>query len=283
MKIALAGYNGFIGQMLVKERKNDEWVWIPRSLLYEESNALEDALRGAEVVINLAGSSINTRWTPSNKKRIIESRFGVNKRLVEAMNRLELKPSQFITASAIGIYENQGTHDEKSRREAKHFLASVVKNWERPLEGLDPSIPAAILRIGVVLGTQGGALPRFLGLTRWGIVPVMGSGRQMFSFIHIEDLTAAIDLILTRRLSGIFNLCSPNPVDNATFAKSLAKASGAKLMFRIPSWLLRVGLGAAHIMVTEGPEVLPGMLMEEGFVFRFPVIDQALQNLVEKR
>ena len=113
MKIALAGFNGFIGQRLVKERKQDELIRIPRELLYDNGAALENALRGADVVINLAGSSINTRWTRKNKKRIEESRLGVNKRLVAAINRLEFKPLLFITASAIGIYENNGMHDEK--------------------------------------------------------------------------------------------------------------------------------------------------------------------------
>jgi NAD dependent epimerase/dehydratase family enzyme len=103
----------------------------------------------------------------------------------------------------------------------------------------------------------------------------------MFAFIHKDDLIAAIELILSRNLDGIFNLCSPNPTDNATFARSLAKASGARWIIRIPTFLLRIGLGEAHIMVTEGPGVVPARVLREGFVFRFPGIDEALENLLQ--
>jgi NAD dependent epimerase/dehydratase family enzyme len=102
----------------------------------------------------------------------------------------------------------------------------------------------------------------------------------MYAFIHLEDLIGAIRFIASNRLEGIFNLCSPNPVDNATFTKSLAKASGTKLIIRIPTIILKAGMGEAHIMVAEGPYVLPSRLTGEGFHFSFPDIDDALQNLV---
>jgi len=251
-------------------------------LLYGEITALKEAIKDADVVVNLAGSPINTRWTRRNKRVIEESRFGVNTRLVEAMNQLEKKPAHFITASAIGIYQSKGIHTESSGSVAENFLASVVKVWEQPLSALHPEIRAAVLRIGIVLGRDGGMLPIMARVSKAGVLPVMGSGNQIYSFIHMDDLISAMRFILEEREEGVFHLTAPNPVDNATFTRSFSKNRGVKLIFRIPTFILRASLGEAHIMVTQGPYVLPARLLKDGFVFRFPDIDIAFQNLVQK-
>lgn len=282
MNIALAGYNGFIGRKFVSDRQEDRIILLPRKLLYGEITALKEAIKDADVVVNLAGSPINTRWTRRNKRVIEESRFGVNTRLVEAMNQLEKKPAHFITASAIGIYQSKGIHTESSGSVAENFLASVVKVWEQPLSALHPEIRAAVLRIGIVLGRDGGMLPIMARVSKAGVLPVMGSGNQIYSFIHMDDLISAMRFILEEREEGVFHLTAPNPVDNATFTRSLAKYLGVKIIFRMPEFVLKAALGESHIMVTEGPRVIPERLLRHGFVFRFPEIDTALQNLVQK-
>ena len=282
MNIALAGYNGFIGRKFVSDRQEDRIILLPRKLLYGEITALKEAIKDADVVVNLAGSPINTRWTRRNKRVIEESRFGVNTRLVEAMNQLEKKPAYFITASAIGIYQSKGIHTESSGSVAENFLASVVKVWEQPLSALHPEIRAAVLRIGIVLGRDGGMLPIMARVSKAGVLPVMGSGNQIYSFIHMDDLISAMRFILEEREEGVFHLTAPNPVDNATFTRSLAKYLGVKIIFRMPEFVLKAALGESHIMVTEGPRVLPERLLQDEFVFRFADIDTALHNLVRK-
>jgi NAD dependent epimerase/dehydratase family enzyme len=164
----------------------------------------------------------------------------------------------------------------------------VIRRWEEALEALDPNVGHAIVRIGLVLGKDGGAMVPLLRMTRWGLATIMGSGRQYFSFIHLSDLHRALDFILAGMLSGtinstksIFNLCSPFPVDNATFTKLLAELTGTKCIVRIPSFFLKTGLGEAHILITGGPKVLPARLSDEGFVFNYPSAEEALGKLVK--
>ena len=282
MNIAVAGYNGFIGKNFVSDRKGDRIIKLPRALLYGGIPDLIEVISEADIVVNLAGSPINTRWTRRNKRVIEESRFGVNTRLVKAINQLEKKPVHFITASAIGIYQSGGIHSESSGIVAENYLASVVKVWEQPLSSLHKGVTATVLRIGIVLGRDGGMLPIMVRVSKMGVLPVMGSGNQIYSFIHMDDLIAAIRYIINERKEGVFHLTAPNPVDNATFTRSLAKNRGVKIIFRMPEFVLKAALGKSHIMVTEGPRVLPERLLRDEFEFRFPEIDTALQNLIQK-
>jgi len=270
MKVAIAGSRGFIGASYMKHRGDLEFVPISRSLLYGDISLLKETLSGCEVLINLAGSPISKRWTAKRKKEIEQSRNRVNTNLVKAVNLLELKPKLFISASAIGIYASED-----------NFLTRVVRGWEAPLKDLDKEVNCAVLRIGLVLGKEGGVLVPLLKMSRLGFLTIMGSGRQYFSFIHMSDLLRAIDFIMAAKLPGIFNLSSPFPVDNATFTKTLAEATGTWWIFRIPSLFIKIGLGEAHILMTEGPKVLPDRLTGEGFKFDFPTAGEALRNLVE--
>jgi uncharacterized protein (TIGR01777 family) len=281
MKIAIAGSGGFIGASYMENRSDLEFVPISRSLLYGDISLLKEALTGCEVVLNLAGSPIAKRWTRKRKKEIKESRNGVNSKMVKAVNLLENKPGLFISASAIGIYASGGVQTESDFELGGNFLASVVKGWEAPLKELDKEVNCAIVRIGIVLGKEGGALVPLLKMARLGILTIMGSGQQFFSFIHLSDLLRGIDFILTAKLPGIFNLTSPFPVDNATFTKTLAEVTGTRWIFRIPSLFIKIGLGEAHILMTAGPQVLPARLTGEGFRFDFPTAGEALRNLVE--
>lgn len=283
MKIAIAGYNGFIGKSFVEDHPGWEYIHLTRELLYGDPGELGSAIDGAGIVINLAGSPVNKRWTARNRRNICMSRFGVNKNLVSAINGLEKKPELFITASAIGIYGHEGVHDEKEYKPGKGFMTSVVQRWEEPVGSLDPAVKVAVLRIGLVLGNEGGSLVPLRKIMRFGIAPVMGSGKQIYSFIHIRDLTAAIGFILKRRLEGVFNLCAPNPVENSTFTKILARETGAPVQVRIPVGLLKIMMGKAHKLVSEGQHVIPARLLKEEFRFRYPDIETAIRNLLQER
>jgi uncharacterized protein (TIGR01777 family) len=282
MKVAIAGYRGFIGASYMKHRNDLEFVPISRSLLYGDARILSEALSGCQVVLNLAGSPIAKRWTRKRKKEILRSRNSVNVNLVKAIKLMEHGPKHFISASAIGLYSSSGVHTEEDYEVDVNFLARVVQEWEAPLQELNTELSCATVRIGMVLGKGGGALGPLLKMARWGVLFLLGSGRQFFSFIHLSDLHRSLDFILSGELSGIFNLSSPFPVDNATFTKTLAELTGTRLILRIPTLLLRIGLGEAHILMTEGPKVLPDRLTGEGFRFDFPTAGEALSNLVNE-
>jgi uncharacterized protein (TIGR01777 family) len=281
MKIALAGYKGFIGKSLRKHREDVEFVTLSRDLLYGDKSGLADTISHCDGIINLAGAPIAKRWTKKYKRIIEQSRKQVSQNLVDAVNSLEKKPEFYFSASAIGLYADQGEHTESEFEIADHYLASVVKQWEDPLQSMDQSVRQVILRIGLVLGKEGGAMSPLLQMARWGLLAVLASGRQFYSFIHLDDLLGAMDFIMNKKLSGTFNLCSPFPVDNATFTKILAEHTGTKLIVRIPSFFLKARLGEAHILISGGPKVLPARLIDEGYMFNYPSADEALGKLVK--
>jgi uncharacterized protein (TIGR01777 family) len=283
VKIAIAGYRGFLGRGFMEGNPGLEFIPLPRHLLYGNPEDLGNAINGARVVINLAGSPINRRWTNRNRKKIHMSRHGVNRNLVHAINGMVNKPELFVTASAIGIYDHEGVHDEQDCSRGRGFMADVVQEWEEPVRWLlDPSVKSAILRTGMVLGCEGGPLVPFLRITRAGITPVIGSGKQVHSFIHIGDLAGAIGFIIRRRLEGVFNLCAPHPVEHRTFIRILARETGARVTIRIPVYILRILMGQAHELVSEGQHVLPARLLAEGYRFRYPEIEKALKNLIQE-
>lgn len=283
MIIAIAGYNGMIGRHFADDRKGDRLIRLPREMLYGEVGRLAGAIEGADLLVNLAGFPINKRWTRKNRQRIEESRHGVNCRLVEAVNQLDRKPEQFLTASAIGLYEPGMTHLEGDHHIAGNYLSEVIRKWEAPLEKMDPAVKAVRLRIGIVLSRNGGALRPLLLSSRFGILPVLGSGKQVFSFIHLTDLIAATRHIIDKKGEGIYHLCAPHPVDNATFTASMAGSVGKRrLIIRVPEAMIRLVLGDAHIIVTRGHRVLPDRLIREGFEFRYPDIGPAFDNLLKQ-
>lgn len=282
MKIAIAGYRGFLGSSFMRDYPDWEYIRLTREVLYGDPVALGRAMEGAQIVINLSGSPINQRWTARNRRKIHNSRHGVNRNMVKAINGLQHKPELFISASAIGIYDHEGMHDENAGRTGKDFMATVAQKWEEPVGWLDGSVKSAILRIGLVLGNEGGSMVPFRKIMKFGIAPMMGSGKQIYSFIHLRDLTGSIGFIIKNRLNGVFNLCVPNPVDHETFVATLARETKARLKIRIPVWLLSIMMGKAHRLVTEGQYVIPARLLEAGFKFRYPDIGQAMKNLVRE-
>ena len=278
----MAGFRGFLGSGYAGYSRDHTILPLSRELLYGDPLELSEAMEGADVVLNLAGSPIAGIWTRRNREKIERSRMVVNQNLVAALNLMKKKPKQFISASAIGIYDTDGIHTESSFTEGTGFLARVVRNWELPLEELHPEITGTLLRIGIVLGKNGGALSPLKKLARFGMLPIMGTGEFYMPFIHQEDLFRILDLVIGKKKSGIFNLCTPDPVDNATFTKTLARFTNVRFTFRIPVFVLSVTLGEAHTMVTRGARIVPERLLESGFEFKYPDIGSAMENLFQK-
>ena len=289
MKIAISGSTGFIGKQLSDYllRSGNELIAISRHDFSDGSNKMAKLINSVDVVINLAGAPVLTRWNEKNKRLILSSRVETTRLLVEAvrMNVPEHRPKVFINASAIGIYENSLTHDEYSTALGSDFLAEVCKAWEAETEPLkEMNLRLCTIRLGIVLGTTGGSMQKMLPLFKAGLGGKIGSGNQPFSFIHISDLCRAVGhLITTDKSSGIYNMVGPEPITNRLFTKSLSDHLHRPAYFTVPAFALKLIYGEASEILTKGARVKPAQLLKEGFRFEFPEISSALENLVQNR
>jgi len=288
MKIAISGSTGFIGKQLSDYllRSGHELIMISRSDFSGSGNQLAKVVNSADVIINLAGSSVLCRWNDKNREKIISSRITTTRALVEAvLNEVpEHRPEMFINTSAIGIYGNSGIHDEFSSDLASGFLASVCKSWENEIAPLNElGVRVCRIRLGIVLGTTGGSLAKMVPIFKAGLGGRIGAGNQPFSFIHISDLCNAIEhMIEHQQSSGVYNMASPEPATNKSFTFALAKHLHRPAFFAIPEFILKLIYGEAAELLTRGTSVKPARLLEEGFRFTFPDINSAVADLVRR-
>ncbi|WP_019413699.1 TIGR01777 family oxidoreductase [Paenisporosarcina sp. TG20] len=293
--IVIAGGTGFIGQYLEGKYKDlgyDVKIISRQSQHISWSNqaGIIEALERSEMVINLAGKSVNCRYNESNKEEIIHSRTETTKILGNALLLCENPPPLWINSSTATIYRyaEDRPMTETSGEIGTGFSVDVAKTWEKSLFDFNlPHTRQAALRISIVLGANGGAMEPYFNLVRFGLGGVQGSGNQMFSWIHIEDLYQIILFLQTNKnLSGIFNCSAPYPIKNREFMAQLRQAMNQKLGLPSPTWMLKMG---AILMQTEtelilkSRWVLPERLEKEGFQFTFDKIHNALHQIVETR
>ena len=272
MKIALTGASGFVGTALQKSFEN--CVIINRQ---DDEQKILQKLEGVDVVINLAGAPIIKRWSDPYKKVLLESRIHTTATLVSAINRSNVK--HFISTSAIGIYPDDKHCDESCTDVAGDFLGLLASEWER--EALKCEKPTSILRFGVILGIDGGALAQMLTPFKWSVGGIIGDGKMMTSWIHMDDLMGIYHHIIERRLTGIYNATTPNPVTNYTFTKALGKALHRPTILPIPEFMLGIMYGEAASVLTGSKEIYPRKIDEAGYVFKYEEIEQALENIVQ--
>jgi uncharacterized protein len=287
MKIAITGGSGFIGRNLVNYFSKLQWpvIQVKRSDFAKGTAHLANLITGVDAIINLAGEPVVKRWTAAYKNEILSSRIETTKALIEAIQLVEIsvRPTVVISASAIGIYSNQNIHDESSVEFGNGFLAEVCKQWERCLEPLySKDIRTCIVRLGLVLGKDGGSLQKMLPIFKAGFGGKIGSGRQGFSFIHIDDLCRAIEfLLLNDKCRGIYNMVAPEITINSGFTKALAKTLKRPALFKVPSFALKLIYGEGAETILSGQFVYPKRLLDEGFSFDYPEINQALSALLQ--
>ena len=284
MIVAISGATGFIGQKLTTRLRTlaSSVRFIDRvSLALSEDDFLREKIEGADVIINLAGASVSKKWTSEYKNEILSSRVNTTRKIAEAINRATVKPRLFISASATGIYPSSGIHSEESVTTSGSFLAKVCTEWEREARTAENSTRLVLLRIGVVLGDDGGMLEKIATPFRYGLGGKLGSGRQGFSFIHIRDLVSAILFILeNEQMKGVINAVSPYPTDNAEFTQTLARVFGQPAFLTVPSFALKWMLGEGAEVALDGQKVVPEKLLKAGFRFEYPTIRNALVNLL---
>lgn len=271
MKIALTGATGFVGSALRKQYPDH--VIIGRQ---DEERDILKKLEGVEVVINLAGAPIIKRWSEPYKKVLIDSRIHTTRQLVHAINKSEVK--YFISTSAVGIYPDNQRCDESCTIPADDFLGHLASTWEK--EAHKCNKPTAILRFGVVLGPEGGALKTMLTPFRMGVGGTIGNGQMMTSWIDIDELMRIYAFMIEKSLEGVFNAVSPHPVTNFIFTKALGRVLERPTILPIPEFALKIMYGEGASVLTGSKEVYPTALEQAGFTFTYPDIESSLRHLL---
>jgi len=307
MRVIVTGGTGFIGRVLcgllagrghevVVASRDEEKVrkifpapvipgaWdgkTPEGLL-----RLLDAAQGRAAIVNLVGESIAMgRWTPEKKERILQSRVGAGRAVAEAVAQSEKKPQVVVQASAVGYYGDGGDVllDESSPL-GRGFLAEVCDAWEGSTKGIeDAGVRRVIVRTGVVLGSGGGALEKFLPPFRMFLGGPLGTGKQWFPWIHLADEAGAIVFLLENEDAyGVFNLTSPGLVTMRGFCAELGRALSRPSWLPVPGFALRLALGSekASEMILSGQRAYPKKLLEKGYEFLFPDVAEGLKGVI---
>lgn len=245
----------------------------------------EGALEGCHAVINLAGAGIaDKRWTDQRKRLIVDSRTKTTRLLGKAMARSAELPRVFIGASAIGVYGNRPGEflTEESDAGTEGFLPESVQQIEDAINGGIPGgVRTVIPRLGVVLSTQGGALAQFLGPLKFGVASYMGTGDQVYSWVHIDDVCRfAIEAIEGEGFVGVYNVTAPHAVSSKEFGRILRNVwNKYSLLMPVPAFALRLMLGEMADAVLDSSRVKPERLQADGFDFKFPELEAALSEL----
>lgn len=305
MKVAITGATGFVGSLLVQRLHGEghKIVVLTRNTAFAQkvfpseafpnveivaytpnvSGSWQNVISSCDGVVNLAGEPIGEgRWTPERKQEILNSRKLGTQKIVEAIANANPKPSVLINASAIGYYgtSETATFDETSVS-GKDFLAQVSQAWEAEATKVkDAGVRLVILRFGIVLG-NGGALGKMIPAFKLFAGGPIGSGRQWFSWIHVDDLVNLIVQALTKpEIEGVYNATAPNPVRMADLSQTLGRVMNRPSWLPVPGFAIEALLGDGAIVVLEGQQVIPKRTVETGFEYKYPNLQSALTQIL---
>jgi len=278
--IAVTGASGFVGTNIQRffTTLGYKILVIPREVLNNKTK-LEEIISSSDIVINLAGANIINRWTESYKKLLYSSRIDTTSKIVDAIKNVSNKPKLLISTSAVGIYDNKSTYDENGNK-ANDFLANLCQEWEnKALEAKEFGVKVSIFRFGIVLGKNGGALEKMLTPFKMGVGGVIGTGKQAFSFIHIDDLMHAYKFVIENEHENVFNLTAPCPTTNKGLTLALGKTLKRPTILPLPEFVLNIIFSEGAKVLTDGQSVVPKNLEDLGFEFRFKTIEETIEDL----
>lgn len=298
MNVVITGASGFVGSYLVRHYldKGETVTGLGRSTVHpridDERLAWisadttlpgdwQQSIAGADLVVNLAGVNIFNRWNEAYKKAILESRVLTTQNVVEAI--LPGKKTTLLSTSAIGFYGDRGEEDlVETSDPGDDFLAGVSVAWESAAAAaIQKEARVVILRFGVVLGKDGGALQKMVPAFKGFLGGPLGSGNQWFPWVHIEDIARAIDFCLANQaIDGPLNMCAPGAVRQREFAASLGRALNRPAFMPAPSFAIRLIMGEMGATFLASTKAVPERLVNAGFEFEFPAIDKALNDIV---
>jgi uncharacterized protein len=301
MKVAIAGATGFVGSRLVERLHTQGMsvVVLSRNAAYAEKvfpktafanveivnrESWQSAINSCDGVVNLAGEPIaEGRWTPERKQQILNSRQQTTQTIVQAIASSNPKPQVLVNASAIGYYgtSETATFDENSPA-GQDFLAEVCQTWEGEAKKVTyAEVRLVILRLGIVLG-NGGAMSKMITPFKLFAGGPIGSGKQWFSWIHIDDVVGLIIQALAKpEMNGVYNATAPEPVRMAEFCQAMGKVMNRPSWLPVPSFALEALLGDGAIVVLEGQQVLPSRVVTSGFNFKYAKLQSALVEILK--
>jgi uncharacterized protein len=291
-KIVLAGGTGFIGNYFeTKFKKLGYEVKIisrqTKHISWENKTGVIEALEGAELLINLAGKSVNCRYNEANKNEIMNSRIRTTKLLGELILACENPPGIWMNSSTATIYRHAEDRPmtEETGEIGAGFSVDVAKSWEETFFSFNlPKTRQIALRIAIVLGRDGGVMTPYRNLVKFGLGGVQGSGNQMFSWIHVEDLFQIVLFLKEREdLSGVFNCSAPHPVTNRELMEKLRTTMNVPLGLPSPKWMLEFGamfIKTETELVLKSRWVLPDRLERAGYPFTFKTLDETFQDIL---
>lgn len=256
------------------------------SVMFLNSLDKLSSLNEFDAVVNLAGEPIaDKRWTRVQKQRLCHSRWQITTQLSDLILQSEQPPEVYISGSAVGYYGDQGQNivTEESMPHPE-FTHTLCQRWEEEaLNSQSTNTRVCLLRTGVVLADKGGALAKMVPIFKAGLGGPLGSGQQYMPWIHIQDMVEGIRFLLTTpRLSGPFNMIAPYPVRNELFTALLASALGRPHFFRTPALVIKLLMGESSVLILGGQHALPKKLENAGYLFKYSMLGQALENLYPK-
>lgn len=301
--IGITGGTGFIGHHLARQlQRTGNQVYIftrkpekkkkSRNLRYAYWNPKENkidlnALREIHTMVHLAGAGIaDKRWTARRKKEIVESRVKGTDFLVSQLRAYAPACTTLIAASAIGYYgpDRSSSPFIEESPPYNDFLAKTCVQWEKASLAASDFLRTVIFRFGHVLGKDGGAFPKLAAPTSFGLVPIIGTGRQVMSWIHIDDHIRMLHAAITsERYSGVYNAVAPNPVSYTDLMKAIARAKGGlKMTAHIPTFVLKLLLGEVSDELCKSTNASAQKIIGQGFRFQYPTIDAAVAQLLSR-
>lgn len=300
MQFLITGGTGFIGRQLVRRLLGEghDVVVLSRQPARDVCLLLSDKIKPItslaainpsvyfDAVINLAGEGIlDKRWSHARKKVLLDSRIGVTTELVDLFERMENRPGCLISASAVGFYgiaHGAGEVLDESAQAGSDFAATLCNRWEQVALRVEAmEVRTCIVRIGVVLHPDGGALQKMLPAFRLGLGGPIGDGQQIMPWIHMDDMLGILLYLASHQeATGVFNAVAPQTLSNKAFARALGHAVRRPAIIPAPKCALELLLGESAQLLTNGSAVIPERLKEAGFTFAYPDINQALASLL---